>query len=276
MPSGIHVENGMMKWYFEDDKKFQSPFVVIKSNRLESSVSIGNLNIENYEYNESYNDVNYTIDRCDASPVKQAIFINTPLANIQEFFLEDGGHVNKTEENCIRISSEELEKILARVPKEKRQYFYALIEDEDLLRQFQQELISLPMDNSEMMAFVLEYMKTYDNDDRIRIVSKIDSINFQSKAIYSYFGDNEIKKLDFMLNAKNVTERVCINLINALILYRGLSSYSRKNVYGLFENYSVDWLNTSLIKIGLIDEQSRNTNGLIKSVPVWMWKGYKE
>ena len=75
MPSGIHVENGTMKWYFEDDKKFQSPFVVIKSNRLESSVSIGNLNIENYEYNESYNDVNYTIDRRDASPIKKAIFL---------------------------------------------------------------------------------------------------------------------------------------------------------------------------------------------------------
>ena len=162
--------------------------------------------------------------------------------------------MNKTEENCIRISSDELEKILARVPKEKRQYFYALIEDEDLLRQFQQELISLPMDNAEMMAFVLEYMKTYDNDDQIMIVSKIDSINFQSEAIYSYFGDNEIKKLDFMLNAKNVTERVCINLINALILYRGLSSYSRKNVHGLFENYFVDCLNTSLIKIELVDE----------------------
>ena len=33
---------------------------------------------------------------------------------------------------------------------------------------------------------------------------------------------------------------------------------------------------SSLIKIELVDEQSRNTNDLIKSVPVWMWKGYKE
>lgn len=266
MPSGIHIDSGKMKWYFEDDKKFQSPFIIIKSKRLKSSVPLGDLFIDEFTYKAEYRDVSYNLDIRRAHPIEKALFINTPLLHLPEDHQKSLVDV-KTGNEYPSFTRSDLSEYMKNIPKDKRQYFYALPEDEALLKQFCTIFASVPLANTEIRSFVLEYMRRYKTINTAK-AKTIKNIHQVEKELKNYFVKHEQTQLKQLLNTLIDSEKIA--LLNSLIIYRGLSIYNRWSIEGLVKEFSFDWSNVS---IGPIKQSEQNqeypSNKLTKHTPIW-------